>query len=375
MNSLRFFVWAGLSSTLVPLSVFSVGMVTDALASIPLIRDAPVDLQGALANDFVVTQQTPYSTGRNEIVSVSPSTGTEQVYEVSLPDSGPFQLYESSFRNVEVSDSERLIESGTTLSDAQIQASLSRFSIDYNGNQPAVATLGDGATATFDGSLIVVRSPAGEVVETISLEGTSEQSLAKSRMLLDSSIQRSDNRHNGLVVGQLNEETCQQEVRDRFYELSVEVNSGAITLEDARSDYGKLFNWIMTFGAKALENATVPNSRNLTFQSVACQPPVVCNEPQTYDGASEIRTDLFRLPKGRNQLVRLEREFYTIPDQMELYYNGEIIFSVGPASGYDEVEINSLPDDSDYVGVKIIGNTDENTRWWYTILCSSEPVQ
>ncbi|MBE9061448.1 hypothetical protein [cf. Phormidesmis sp. LEGE 11477] len=343
------------------------------VAAIPLIREAPTDLQGALANDFVVSQQTPYSTGRNEILSISPSTGTRQLHEVSLPDTGRFQLYETRFSNVSVPEPDQVIDEDRSLSNQQIAASLSQFSIRYNNNQPAIAQLADGASATFESGQIVVRSPSGQVVETLSGESTNhsiDYQIVTDQTITDQTI--TDWANKSFQLAQTDTDSCQQTIRTRFYNMSVAVGSGAKTLEQAQSDYGKLFNWILTFSAKALENSTVPNSRNITFQSVACQPPVLCNEPQTYEGANEIRTDLFRLPKGRNPLVTLQYEFYEIPDRIELYYDGEMIFAVGPASGYDITQIASLPDNTNYVGVKVIGNTDSGTLWNYTILCDSE---
>ncbi len=328
------------------------------LAAIPLIREAPVNLQGALANDFEVSQQTPYSTGRNEILSVSPSSGTEQLYEVSLPDAGEFQLYESSFNKVSVDDPAAIVGDPKTLSAAQIQANLAAFSIRYDNNTPVVATLADGAKAEFGSGQIVVRSPNGQVLETLAMEVSDRA--AKS--LLPPAL---------IAQGS----SCEQTIRSKFYDLSVAVSTGAKTLEQAESDYGKLIQWVLTFSAKSLEDSTVPNSRNLTFQSVACQPPVRCNEAQTYEGASEIRTDLFRLPKGLNQSVTLEYEFFVIPDRMELYYNGQMIFEVGPTAGTNRVNITTLPDEAGYVGVKLIGNTNADTRWWYTIFCNSEVEQ
>ncbi|EDX87285.1 hypothetical protein S7335_4993 [Synechococcus sp. PCC 7335] len=333
------------------------------IAAIPIIREAPTNLQGALADDFVVSQQTPYSTGRNEILSISPSTGTRQLYEVSLPDTGTFQLYETHFSNVSVREPSKVVDESQSLGDEQIETSLSQFSIRYDNNQPAIAYLADGASATFESGQVVVRSPSGQVIETLSSQSstplTHNQSIANQAS-------------KSLQLAQANTDSCQQTIRTQFYHVSVAVSSGAKTLKQAQSDYGKVFNWILTFSAKALENSTVPNSRNITFQSVACQPPVLCNEPQTYAGANEIRTDLFRLPQGRNPLVTLQYEFYEIPDRIELYYNGEMIFSVGPASGYDITQIASLPDNTNYVGVKVIGNTDSGTLWNYTILCDSQ---
>jgi hypothetical protein len=363
--------------------------LSNQLAAIPLIREAPVDLQGALANDFEVAQQTPYSTGRNEILSVSRSSGTEQLYEVSLPDSGEFQLYESGFNKVSVENSNAVVSDPQTLSEAQIRENLAAFSVRYDNNVPVVATLADGAKAEFSAGQIVVRSPNGQVVETLAMEtaairtdervvkslsipsadafSLSEPSLSKPPIAQQIIAQQ--------IIAQQASSSCEQTIRSKFYDMSVAVSTGAKAMEQAESDYGKLINWVLTFSAKSLEDSTSPNSRNLTFQSVACQPPVQCNEAQTYEGASEIRTDLFRLPKGLNQLVTLEYEFYVIPDRMELYYDGQMIFEVGPTAGTNRVQITTLPDDAAYVGVKLIGNTNVDTRWWYTIFCDSELEQ
>ena len=61
--------------------------------------------------------------------------------------------------------------------------------------------------------------------------------------------------------------------------------------------------------------------------------------------------------------------FYTIPDRLELYHEGKIIFEVGPTSGRSTQKISQIPNGVAYVGVKLIGNEDTGTKWWYTISC------
>jgi hypothetical protein len=79
----------------------------------PIIREAPIDLQNALPDDFVVSRQTPYSSGRNEVLIVSPSTGTEQRFEINLPGSSRFRLYRAAFSNVVIDDPSRVIRSAS----------------------------------------------------------------------------------------------------------------------------------------------------------------------------------------------------------------------------------------------------------------------
>jgi hypothetical protein len=104
------------------------------------------------------------------------------------------------------------------------------------------------------------------------------------------------------------------------------------------------------------------------LQEVNCRPPVQCEE-QRVSGGSEIRTDLFQVAKGANRKVNLKFEFYVIPDRIELYFDGKQIFGVGPQSGQGNQTFN-LPTNAEYVGVKLIGNDNVNTRWEYVISCS-----
>ncbi len=105
------------------------------------------------------------------------------------------------------------------------------------------------------------------------------------------------------------------------------------------------------------------------LQEVNCRPPVQCEE-QRVSGGSEIRTDLFQVVKGANRKVKLDFEFYEIPDRIELYFDGELIPPpIGPQSGPGTRSFN-LPANAEYVGVKLIGNDNVNTRWWYVISCS-----
>jgi hypothetical protein len=108
------------------------------------------------------------------------------------------------------------------------------------------------------------------------------------------------------------------------------------------------------------------------LQEVNCRPPVQCEE-QRVSGGSEIRTDLFQVAKGANRKVNLKFEFFEIPDRIELYFDGKKIFGVGPQSGQGNQTFN-LPANAEYVGVKLIGNDNVNTRWWYVISCSGSEI-
>jgi hypothetical protein len=255
-----------------------------------------------------------------------------------------------------------VIRDSSSLSSAQIRAKLENFTINFDGqNSPSEVILADGTKAEFSGSEAVIRAANGQVIETVSLSSREQfESFSAS------------GKSTATIIAQ-GGSGCEGNIRDQIYSSGQSAGSKSDALKDAQSDEGKTFSWALTFGKRALEDSLVAGTRNQTLQEVACKPPVQCNQPQTYEGGSEIRTDLFQLSSGTNQEVNLEYEFYSIPDRIELYYEGNIVFSVGPASGSATEIIDDIPDGAAYVGVKLIGNENTSTKWWYTISCSGEP--
>ncbi|MEO0769351.1 MAG: hypothetical protein AAFY72_07940 [Cyanobacteria bacterium J06649_4] len=328
----------------------------------PIIREAPIDLQNALPDDFVVSRQTPYSSGRNEVLIVSPSTGTEQRFEINLPGaSGSFRLYQASFDKVVIDDPARVMGDGSSLSSDQVQAKLEKFTINFDSNNlPVSVILADGVKAEFSGSEAIIRSADGQVIETIVLQSVS----------LSNNYSASA-KSSAMSVAQANS-NCEGQIRNEIYAAGQNVGSRSNALRNAQSDEGKAISWATTYGKHALEDSLVASTRNQTLQEIACKPPVQCEEPQDYEGQSEIRTDLFQLSGGKSPQVNIRYEFYEIPDRMEIYYEGEMIDSI-PKGGGDisgsSIQLVNLPSGASYVGVKLIGNEDENTRWNYTISC------
>jgi hypothetical protein len=325
----------------------------------PIIREAPIDLQNALPNDFVVSRQTPYSSGRNEVLIASPSTGTEQRFEINLPGSGSFRLYRAAFSNILIDEPAQIVGGESQLSPTQIQAKLESFTINFDDNNlPNSVVLEDGLKAEFSDSEAIIRSVDGQVIETISfssfLPSDDFMALTKSRR--------------GTRFP-----TCKARIRNQLYGSGQRAGNISDALRNARSWESKAFAWTLTYGKRALEDSLVANARNQTLQEIACHAPVQCDQPRGNEGGSVIRTDLFQLPGGTNQIVELAYEFYEIEDRIELYHDGEMIFGVGPVSGSSEETI-PIPNRAAYVGVKLIGNEDSGTKWWYTISCSGESV-
>ena len=329
----------------------------------PIIRDAPIDLQGSLADDFIVSRQTPYSSGRNEVLIVSPSTGTEQRFEISLPTTSRFRFYEASFSKVAIDDPVRAITSENTTDPAQVKAMLESFTISFDSNNlVSKVTLADGSLAEFSDFEAVIHAADGGEIERISLASS----------VRHEAVRVASAKGVGRAISQASS-GCESGIRDQIYAAGKDAGNKSSVLRNAQSDQGKAIAWATTFSKKALEDSLIPDTRNQTLQEVACKRPVQCNQPQTYEGGSEIRTDLFQLPNGTNQEVELKYEFYTIPDRLELYYEGSLVFDVGPASGNATKTIaDQIPDGAEYVGVKLIGNEDSGTKWWYTISCSGE---
>ena len=279
-----------------------------------------------------------------------------------MPGTGDFRLYEASFNNVVVPSPDEVLGDSNGLSATQIQTKLSSFKLEFSNNEHSQVTLAGGTKATFSGSETVIRSTDGQVIETVPLSGAmvpSDRSMAS--------------RAKSVQVAQAGG-SCQTGIRDRLYSMSQRVRNKSIDLNKATSAVAKLLAWVLTFCTSALEDSLVADTRNQTLQQVACQAPVQCNAPQSYNGGWETRTDLFELPGGNNG-VMLQYEFYEIKDRIELWRDGELLFSRGPTSGNDVVDINDPRlNGTGYVGVKVIGNpTNQSTLWNYTITCQSTP--
>ena len=265
----------------------------------PIIRDAPIDLQGSLADDFVVSRQTPYSSGRNEVLIVSPSTGTEQRFEISLPTTSRFRFYEASFSKVAIDDPVGAISGGGTTDPAQVKAMLDSFTIIFGSNNlVSKVTLADGSLAEFSDTEVIIRSADGTEIERAALSS----SVRKEEVIL-ASAKGIEN-----VIAQTSAR-CESSIRDQIYAAGQDSRTKSNVLRNTQSSKGKALAWATAFSQKALEDSLIPDTRNQTLQEIACKPPVQCNQPQRYDGGSEIRTDLFELPTGTRQEVSLEYEF------------------------------------------------------------------
>ena len=346
------------------------GVTGQEIAIPPIIREAPIDLQNALANDFVVSRQTPYSSGRNEVLVVSPSTGTEQRFEISLPGAGNgFRLYQASFNKVLIADPAHIADRESSYSAAQIQATLESFSINFDSsNFPTSALLADGTKAEFSDSEVTILSADGQIIEEISLS---------TRLPYDDRIvsEKSSRYVAQLVPPLVPSSVCINGIRDKIYNSGQGLGNISNALKETNTIYGVMFAWATAYGKRGLEDSLVADTRNQTLQEIACNRPVECDEPQPYEGESEIRTDLFRLSGGTNQQVSIRYEFYDIPDRMEIYAEGRLIKSIPEGSGYTDGSSTiplSIEDGVSFLGIKLIGNEDSGTKWNYTVSCSGQ---
>ena len=331
----------------------------------PIIRETPIDLQNSLADDFIVARQTPFDSGRNEVLIISPSTGTEQRFEISLPTGSGFQLYQASFANVRINDVSEIVDSSDS---REAESMLERFSIGFNRNNVASEiTLADGSRVEFSDTEASVHTADGVQVETILLSSDSSPNETTISTLKS---------HSKPIANMLSQaSSCESGIRNQIYAASRDIGQKSGVLRDALSPQGKAASWVSALGKRALEDSLVSETRNQTLQEIACVPPIECDEEQGYEGASEIRTDLFKIPGSVGQQVDINYQFYDIPDRMEIYYQGELVDSIprggGQTNGSSQLSVQ-LPGGAAFVGVKLIGNEDQGTRWNYTISCSAE---
>lgn len=340
----------------------------------PIIRPAETNLyiQNALPQDFRISSQIPYSSGKQEILLVSPSTGAEQLYTFNVPGSKSFQLFEVEYKKVSAIDFTSLTNTDSLIvNPEQIKSVLNKFKITFANNSLSKITLSDGTTANFSPGQAIIKSPQGQTVETVQISQNEfidkNIFVSQERGKMSKNIGNNPNNKDANLLAKTSESACQAAVSSSLNGISNNLGQWGNKLTTSKSPTTKSVGWAISFGSGAIKSNI--STKNPMLQEVNCRPPVQCEE-QRVSGGSEIRTDLFQVVKGANRKVKLDFEFYEIPDRIELYFDGELIPPpIGPQSGPGTKSFN-LPANAEYVGVKLIGNDNVNTRWWYVISCS-----
>ena len=318
---------------------------------------------GLAADDFVVTRQVPLSTGRREVVLSSPSTGSAQKLVVSLPEAEDYQLYEMGFERVLAAGD------GVEFQAPDTQRLLNNFQVEFEQNRLSGVVLADGSRAEFEAGRGTIKSPTGEVLETFAASEMSGEAIAssnKSSSKINASLKTSPLSDSKQVAQVPTQNACERDVYLKVTKISVSIEVWVGSFSQRSSDLSKAVGWALGHSSEALKNSLELED---PMQLLACRRPVQCEE-QRLSGGSEIRTDLFDIPKGVNGSdVVLTYEFFQIPDSLEMFYDGNKIFSVGPASGSDQKTFK-LPASAQQVGITLRGNNDPNTRWWYVISCN-----
>jgi hypothetical protein len=339
----------------------------------PIIRPAETNLylQNALPKDFRISSQIPYSSGKQEILLVSPSTGAEQLYTFNVPGSRSFQLFEVEYKKVSAIDFSSLTSTDSLIvNPEQIKSVLNRFKITFANNSLSKITLSDGTTANFSAGQAIIKSPQGQTLETVQISQNDfidkNIFVSQERDKMNKNIEDNTTNKNTNLLAKNSESACQAAVSSSLNGISDNLGQWGNKLTTSNYPITKSIGWAISFGSGAIKSNI--STKNPMLQEVNCRPPVQCEE-QRVSGGSEIRTDLFQVAKGANRKVNLKFEFYVIPDRIELYFDGKQIFGVGPQSGQGNQTFN-LPTNAEYVGVKLIGNDNVNTRWEYVISCS-----
>ncbi|NER32837.1 MAG: N-acetylmuramoyl-L-alanine amidase [Oscillatoria sp. SIO1A7] len=342
------------------------------IGDIPRIRKPQVNLnlQQTLPTDFRVSSQMPFSSGKREIVMVSPSTGKEQKYTVNLP-GARFQIYEAEFKDIGAIDSSNLTGTARQVIETTELQSLSEFKLDFQNNQLSEVILADGTRGEFRQGRAVIQSPDGQPLETIEFSqaiGT-DGSLAASPKSAGQQVRQQEWQTSDSAATLASSPNCSNTVGSLLGNLAGTMATQGNRLAASKTEKTRIVGLALSFASGALKNNA--NSRE-SLQEVTCEAPVQCDEKRV-SGGSEIRTDLFQVPAGIDRQVTLEYEFFEIPDTIELYYDGNQLFSDGPKSSRHRRAF-TLPDTAEYVGVKLTGNTNPDTEWWYVVSCSGTAI-
>ena len=322
---------------------------------------------GLTVDDFVVTRQVPLSTGQREVVLSSPSTGSAQTLVVSLPEAEDYQLYEIGFERVLAAGD------GVEFESPDMQRLLNNFQVEFDQNRLSGVVLADGSRAEFEAGRGTITSPTGEILETFTaseMNGGAIASSGKSSRRVNTAAKALPLSASNQLAQVPAQNACERDVYLKVTKISVSIEVWAGSFSQRSSDLSKAVGWALGHSSEALKNSLKLED---PMQLLTCRRPVQCEE-QRLSGGSEIRTDLFDIPKGVNGSdVVLTYEFFQIPDSLEMFYDGNKIFSVGPTSGSDRKTFR-LPASAQQVGITLRGNNDPDTRWWYVISCDPTDV-
>jgi hypothetical protein len=332
------------------------------IADIPRIRVPEL----ALPEDFQVVSQMPFSAGYREVSIISQSTGMEQIYQTNLPDQS-FEIKSVEFRNTSSLDLRPLLQGEAepaTISETQKQ--LQTFKVYFDNQDVSQVIFSDQTTAEFRADGVVIKSKDGQILETVSLSPSISQSSPITVAATAFSRTAFAEKSNTPTLG---EADCKRFAEEVYQKLTRKLESTAQALKNKTAGT-KIVAHALLLAKASLNQATTRSE----LKSNVCKVPVRCQD-QVIAGKSEIKTDLFAIaPNLRNRKVTLDYNFYVIPDQLEVLYNGQRIFHVGPTAGIASHILN-LPENADYVEVKVTGNqADKRTEWNYTISCSGDLI-
>lgn len=335
----------------------------------PIIRPPSAELPSAIADDFIISQQTPYSSGRNEVVVTSPSTDMVQRFWLSLPGE-PFQLYELALSNVAVNNANSLISSvEAQTTPAKVQQRLKNFKAVFDNNALAEIELADGTKAIFSPQEVAIMQPDGRVAEVIKRR----QSRSEPNSVAGSVWQNKS----GQQIAKSN--SCEKNTAREIALKSTDIKAWST---DIAAGWSPNIDWQDALATRLIREAAAAlsatlqeaTSNSVSLQKTTCKAPVQCGfrRDTQKEGISgnQVITDLFKVPTGATGEFNLDYEFFTVPDRLEISYNGEIKYDFGPTDGSGSQSFSLADVEQGFVGIRVIGNPDEDTEWWYEINCS-----
>jgi hypothetical protein len=349
--------------------------VPELIGDIPRIRKPELELP----DDLQLVSQTPLNSGEREIQFISPSTGTEQIHIIAFPGTEKAEITSVEFKNTSKIDLRPIFVKNNIPDDLKVTSLIKDFKIFFHKNTPSKVILADKTSAEFIGQEIVIKSPNGKEIKRYNLVKSSfvtPDKLVISSDTRNKSIDYEKNikpRENYGFLAQSNsfqKEFCNNKMRQTYKSIGE-------GLDDASE---KLFSfdnpWAIGLGlGLGLASAILKDNVNSLSnpQDVICQPPVECND-QVASGGTGTYSQIFKIPRGTNQEVNIEYNFFEVPDTLEIFYNKEKKYSTNLVSGQEIIKNIrrklSLPLKAEEVEIRMTGNEDiKTTKWEYKASC------
>jgi subtilisin-like proprotein convertase family protein len=166
--------------------------------------------------------------------------------------------------------------------------------------------------------------------------------------------------------------TVRQQVPDDAVSASVitVTNSELISSVEVgvRIDHPRVSDLVLRLISPSGDSVLLGENRGAASANLGCNNLVTNVTPVSSAGGPEASTNIMDTGETSG-MIAINYDFYTLPDSMHVYYEGNLLFDSGMISGSGSTTLTYGPGLSTELAIVMNegGNLDSNTAWFYTV--------